>query len=92
MCAPLVCAWSVLCEAHPRQDGDDALLHGLRLLFRLESECAFNHLRETDVGAVIDPRADRFIPSVGDKARILFDGCERFEFRRLKPPLRARLV
>ena len=81
-------AWSALCEAHARQDTGDALLELLRPLLGGEPERVFEHLPETDIDAISQPFANRFLPSINDEARSLLGGRECFEFRRLKPPAR----
>ena len=75
-----------------RQDSNDPLLGGLRLILAGEPECMFEHLlKTTGVVAVSQPFADGFLPGINDEACSLLGGRECFEFRRLKPPGRARL-
>src|SRR6266566_4942481 len=88
--APFGRAWSVLCEAHARQDANDSSLGRLRLMLGGEPERIFENLPDTDVDAVSQPFTDGCLPGIDDETCSLLGGRECFEFRRLEPPRRAR--
>jgi hypothetical protein len=66
-------------EAHARRNGDDALLGGLCLMLRVDSEGTFKGLGEADVGALSYPFADGFFPGVDGEAFFLLGGRKRLE-------------